>query len=84
MYTILFHNDTDLPIVIDTWINTSLQSFLIEPRENTILKSCVGEWHIHSMLEDRSIWVENKLQNYLIIGKFCINPVIINLCISNL
>jgi len=74
MPSILFQNDTDLPIMIDTWIGSSLQSFLIEPRENTVLASCTGEWYINSMLEDRTIWVENKLQNYLNIGKFWFEP----------
>jgi len=74
MSFILFNNDTDLPIVVDTWINTSLESFLIEPRENIKLESSTGEWYIHSMLDDRSEWIKNNLQNYLNIGKFWVQP----------
>ena len=70
-----FHNNTDLPIMIDSWVDNSyaMNSLRVNPREKIIIHSCVGEWHLHSMfesLEDRNIWKEKGLDNYLTIGKF--------------
>lgn len=74
-----FHNDSDLPIIIDSWVDGSnvLHCFRIEAREKRILHSSVGEWHINAMfknVEDREKWEENGLKRFVIIGKFRSNP----------
>lgn len=72
-----FRNNTDLPIMINTWIDGSnkLQYIKINPREKRILHSSVGEWHLNTMFEsmhDRRIWEENgfNLTRCITIGKF--------------
>lgn len=73
---IYFKNETDFPINISAWIKSSnkLQSEVIEPRENAILHSCVGEWHMDTMFENRDAWIEAGLGHMLIIGKFRSDP----------
>lgn len=75
---IQFHNNTDLPLMIDSWVDNSnvLQSIKIYPRESVLLHSSVGEWHIHSMLEskeDRMVWEEKEIEE-LTIGTFRSQP----------
>lgn len=74
---IYFHNNTDLPIMIDSWIDGSnkLQHMKINPNEKKIIHSSVGEWHLNTMFEsmnDRIIWEEKgfNLTRYITIGKF--------------
>ena len=74
-----FVNDTDLPVMIDSWVDGSntLQCLRIAPREKRIVHSSVGEWHIDAMLneEDRKLWTNNKnLKNVVMIGKFRSRP----------
>ncbi len=74
-----FHNTTELPVMVDSWIDGSnqLYSRKIEAGEKAILHSSVGEWHLHSMMdeeEDREKWVEKGLDKYLLIGKFWSQP----------
>jgi hypothetical protein len=74
-----FHNSTDLPVMIDSWIDGSnkLYSRKIDPAEKCIIHSSTGEWHIHCMMDeesDRQIWVEKGLDKYLLIGKFWSQP----------
>jgi hypothetical protein len=77
-----FHNDSDLPLLIDSWVDGSsiLSTIKIEPREKRIIHSSVGEWHIHSMFapssEDRKIWCENGLGEHIQIGKFRSDPCV--------
>jgi len=77
-----FHNDTDLPIIIRSWVTGSntLQHQIVKPREKGILHSSVGEWHMDSMFdvdtEEAKIWKERKLEKHHIIGKFRSNPFI--------
>jgi len=76
---IYFHNNTDLPIMVDSFVDNSIFSVSIKvnPREKLILYSNVGEWHMHSMfesIEDRQIWGENGLGNCVIVGKFRSDP----------
>ena len=75
---ILFHNDTDVPIMIDTWVDTSiaLQCLKVLPREKLVINSSVGEWHLNGMLygEDRNIWNDKGLQKYTLVGKFRSDP----------
>ena len=70
-----FHNDTDLPIMVDSWIDnlSYLQYLKINPGEKIILHSSLGEWQINSMFEnydDRKIWIDKGLGKHTIIGKF--------------
>ena len=74
-----FHNDTDLPVIIDSFVDNSniLQHFRIGPREKFLLHSSVGEWHVNAMLnkEDRKIWDDNpNLKHVILIGKFRSDP----------
>ena len=54
--------------------SNKLQSEVIGPRENAILHSCVGEWHMDTMFENRDAWIEGGLGHMLIIGKFRSDP----------
>jgi hypothetical protein len=75
-----FHNNSNLPVMIDSWVDgsNSLQNLRVGPREKLIIHSSVGEWHINAMFydsEDRKIWDENsKLKKVLTIGKFRSEP----------
>jgi len=74
-----FVNDTDLPVMIDSWVDGSntLKCLKIAPREKRIIHSSVGEWHINAMLfdEDRKLWNDNEnLKKVVIIGKFRSRP----------
>ena len=78
---IFFHNDMDVPIVIDSWVDQSnkLESLKVLPHEKLILHSSVGEWHMHAMFEDEydsKLWKEKGLSEYVIIGKFRSTPCI--------
>jgi len=77
--SILFHNNTDLPLMIDSWVehSSTLQSLRIGPREKMIIYSSVGEWLLNSMFpeeEDRAIWKEKSFSKYLNLGKFHCEP----------
>ena len=72
-----FHNNTDLPIMINSWVDGSnkLQHIKIHPNEKRIIHSSVGEWHLNSMfesIEDRNIWKEKglDLNRHITIGTF--------------
>jgi hypothetical protein len=70
-----FYNNTDLPVMIDSWIDGSniLYSQKIEPYEKKQIHSSVGEWHLHTMfpnIKDYLIWKSKGLENYNTIGKF--------------
>ena len=74
-----FHNTTDLPIMLDSWVDGSnrLTCVRIGAKENRIVHSLVGEWHIQSMfenIEDCKLWKEAGLNNYILIGKFRSSP----------
>ena len=74
-----FHNNSDLPIVIESWIDGSniLSSSKIEPHQCLVIHSSVGEWHLNSMFYDtdnRKLWKDKGLEKYLIIGKFRSSP----------
>ena len=75
-----FHNATPFPIMIDTWINTTLESFKVPPHHLILLKSSVGEWHMNTMFpnrKDRELWDQYKdLQHFTHIGKFRNKPCI--------
>jgi hypothetical protein len=74
-----FVNNTDLPLMIDSWVDSSnvLQYIKINPREKVVLHSSVGEWHMNAMLcgEERKLWDDNKnLKCVVLIGKFRSRP----------
>ena len=75
---ILFHNDTELPVMVDSWVDgsSSLKCLKVEPREKLVIHSSVGEWHLNSMIfdEDRKIWNDKGLKKYTIVGKFRSDP----------
>jgi hypothetical protein len=76
-----FHNNTELPIMIDSWVDGSnyLNMLKVSPGEKLIIHSKFGEWHINSMLEDDadySIWINLGLKWYVNIGKFRSNSYI--------
>ena len=76
MKYINFQNSTDLPVMIDAWVDNSnmLHSIKINPNEKKLIHSSVGEWHLHAMFheeEDTKLWKEKELQKYVCsIGKF--------------
>jgi hypothetical protein len=75
-----FHNDTDLPIMVDGWKRemdwlSKIVSIKIEPRQTKIVHSIVGEWYMHSVFEneeDRLMW--KGFGKHHIIGKFRSSP----------
>jgi hypothetical protein len=68
---IQFHNNSDLPLIIESWVDNShsLHQQYVKPRESLIIHSNVGEWHIQSMFnpgtEERKRWEEKGLKDYL-------------------
>lgn len=77
---IYFHNDTHLPVIVEGWHNkmyglSTLIGTRVEPRQQLIVHSTVGEWHMNSMFynkEDQSLW--KGLEKHHIIGKFRSRP----------
>jgi len=73
-----FHNASPFPVMIDTWINTTLESFRIPSSHIVLLESSVGEWNIHSMFpdrKDRKLWYQQKgLEKLTNIGTFRNKP----------
>ena len=74
-----FHNNTSLPVIIDSWVDGSntLHSLTIYANEKRIIHSSVGEWHLQSMFEtkeDRQLWIDAGLDDMHIVGKFRSNP----------
>lgn len=83
MHSIYFSNLTNLPIMIDHWMNQSttglskLESMRIGPREKVIIKSSVDNWNINAMFteyEDRELWKNNGLSDIIQIGSFSSTP----------
>ena len=78
---ITFKNASPLTVIIESFVDDSISSKCIRvgPAETVVVNSCVGEWHLHSMLnrEDRKIWdtLDNcRYKNISTIGKFRSNP----------
>ena len=76
---ILFHNNTELPINVNSWINNSsvLSSLKVNPGEKRIIPSSVDEWYMDTIFEDfseRRIWREKGFDDYFTIGKFRSKP----------
>ena len=78
---IFFHNNTDLPVIIDYWKNhatikglTLQEGARIAPGEKLVLHSITGSWDIHAMhplAKDIIIWEEKGLGKCNRIGEFC-------------
>ena len=78
-----FHNNTDLPIMIDSWIDgsNSLKCLKINAGEKLVIHSSVGEWHVNSMFDDDDDWNQWKeygLEKYINLGKFRSDPCAMN------
>lgn len=73
---IYFKNNTDLPVQVGSWVDGSntMQFVYVGAGENWMIHSSVGEWHIDSMVEDRSAWTKAGLEKHLIVGKFRSDP----------
>jgi hypothetical protein len=78
---IIFKNASPLTIIIESFVDDSISSKCVRvgPEETVLVTSCVGEWHLHSMLEqeDRKLWdtLDNgRYKNITTIGKFRSNP----------
>ena len=79
---IQFINNTDLPVLIDSWIDgfNFKKTFRVEAFEKKIIYSEVGEWHLHARFEserDITIWKQkgNKLlHRNITIGSFHSTP----------
>ena len=73
-----FHNDSELPLNIDSWIDGSnmLHTISVEPGQKLILHSSEGEWQLQAMLQSdkRDIWCQKGLDKILTIGKFRSQP----------
>jgi hypothetical protein len=72
-----FHNNSELPIMIDSWVKNSLSCLRVGPGESIILFSSVGEWHVNSMLTDEAdykMWRDGGLEWYVNLGKFRSDP----------
>lgn len=74
-----FHNNSELPIMIDSWIDgsNSLRCLRVGPQEKLVIHSSVGEWHVDSMLDDENdykVWKELGLNRYVNLGKFRSDP----------
>lgn len=77
-----FHNNTDLPIMVDSWVedgSNTLKCLKVGPGDKLILHSSVGEWHLNTIFpnyEDCELWNKKGFggDKYSIIGKFRSDP----------
>jgi len=80
MKQLYFYNKTDVPIMINYWLDEIWvenicceYSIKIEPGEKRIIHSSLGEWNLHSNFSydfDKKRWLDKgfNIENY--IGKF--------------
>ena len=74
--TILFKNNTYLPVIVDYWISynsyTILNPITVEPYTSNFITSSSGEWYVHSMFcnEKRNLWNISEFKNITNIGIF--------------
>lgn len=78
---IRFHNTTNLPVIIESWVDGSniLQCATVKAGEKLLLHSSVGEWHMTTMFgieqaDQYRQWKDAGLQHYTYIGKFRSRP----------
>jgi hypothetical protein len=74
-----FHNMSELPIMVDSWVDGSnrLCCLRVGPGEKLSIHSSVGEWHINSMLDDEAdsnMWRDRGLEKFINLGKFRSDP----------
>lgn len=74
-----FHNNTNLPVNIGSWVDGSntMRFIVIYPDECVTLHSSVGEWHLDSMFNDvkhSKSWSDAGLGKHTIVGKFRSSP----------
>jgi hypothetical protein len=84
MKQIYFHNNTDVPIMIDYWIDETWveniccsNSIKIEPREKRMIHSSLGQWNLHSEFhnsQDTKIWKDKGLDILNPVGNIACNP----------
>lgn len=76
---VYFHNDSELPVMVDSWITNSNKLYCrkIEAGERKIINSSVGEWHLNIMFpenDDYQLWKEKEPKitenRSSILGKF--------------
>lgn len=72
---VYFHNCTDLPIMINSFVDGSSQLFCrkVEPKEKVLVHSSVGKWYLDSMfplLSDIKKWREKGLEKCVLVGEF--------------
>jgi len=82
---VLFHNNTHLPIIVETWVNDNskishtLTNLVVEPFEYADLTSITGEWYINCRFSEErrmTLWRQfytdkntNNMGSYYL-GKF--------------
>jgi hypothetical protein len=79
MYSVVFWNTSDLPVMVDTWIEESirLECVKIFPYEKCTLHSLTGEWYLNTIFhtnEDKQLWREKGLGGHTTLGKFRFLP----------
>jgi hypothetical protein len=59
-----FHNNTDLSVDIESWVDGSnqMKRINVKPGEKLVIHSSVGEWHLTN--------VDREILPYYYIGKF--------------
>jgi len=76
---VYFHNDSELPVMVDSWItdNNQLYCRKIDAGQKLIIHSSVGEWHLNIMFpdyDDYQLWVQKEPniteKRSSIVGKF--------------
>jgi len=68
-----FINSTDVPVMVEGWVDNTLERVRVAPREKLIIFSNTGVWHLNAMLnkEDRKLWDENEnIKHIILIGDF--------------
>lgn len=79
MNYIYFHNASPYPLMVDTWINLTMESRLLQPNSIYLLESSTTEWRINTMFENkknREIWEETGYGSLTQLGMFSCVPCI--------
>ena len=84
MQQIYFYNNTDVPIMIDYWIDETWveniccsHSIKIQPREKRMMYSCLAEWTLHSEFfnsDDTKLWKDKGFDISNPVGKILCKP----------
>ena len=80
MNYIYFHNASPFPLMVDTWINLTMESRLIQPNGIYLLERSTTEWHMNTMFfgdkKNREIWEKNGYGSLTQLGMFSSVPCI--------